>query len=495
MSTDYATGRVSHRDSQPTEPAEPAEPAYPRRRLAAAVMIVAVLMDLIDGTIVNIALPTIRQSLGASGTDLEWVVSGYFLSFAATLIIAGNLGDLFGRRRVFMIGIAAFGTASLCAGLAPDPGVLIAARIAQGAAAAAMTPQVLATFRSIFAAHERGTAFGVYGATAGFAVAIGLLLGGVLTSANLFGWSWRPIFFVNIPIAIVTLAASAMVVPETRGRATGRPDLRGAAVLAVALVAIVYPLLEGRRLGWPVWCWILVAGGVVALGLLGLRETRQRHAAVAPLLHTPLFRIPAITAGLVLQLTFSAGLQGFFLAFTLWLQIGEQYSPMRAGLTMIAFTVGSFVTAPAAIGLAQRYGRAVLALGSLLLAAGAIGVLIAADHLDGSHSPWTLTPGLFAAGAGLGLVVVPLVNVVLAAAPLRSAGGAAGLFSTAQQLGGAIGAAVMGAVFFSYLASHSYTSAFVHCAPIAAAAWLACGLLCLALPRTAVSEDAIAELA
>lgn len=478
-----------------SKPTEAGEPAYPRRWLAAAVMMVAVLMDLIDGTIVNIALPTIRHTLHASGTDLEWVVSGYFLSFAATLIVAGNLGDLLGRRRVFMVGIAVFGTASLCAGLAQGPAVLIAARIVQGVAAAAMTPQVLATFRSIFAGQERGTAFGIYGATAGFAVAIGLLLGGVLTSANLFGWSWRPIFFVNIPIAVVTFAASAMVVPETRQPATGRPDLRGAALLAVALVAIVYPLLEGRQLGWPVWCWILLAGGIAALGLLGLRETRRQRTDVAPLLHTPLFRIPAVTAGLLVQLTFSAGLQGFFLAFTLWLQTGEHYSPMRAGLTMIAFTVGSFVTALTAIGLAQRYGRAVLALGSLLLAAGAIGVLIAAEHVHGSRSPWPLTPGLLAAGAGLGLLIVPLVNVVLAAAPLQAAGGAAGLFSTAQQLGGAIGAAVIGSVFFSYLSSHSFTSAFVHSVPIAAAAWLACGLLCLALPRTAVSEEAIAELA
>ena len=394
-----------------------------------------------------------------------------------------------------LTGIAIFGAASLGAGLAQDPGVLIAARIVQGAAAAAMTPQVLATFRSIFTPQERGTAFGIYGATAGFAVAIGLLLGRVLTSANLFGWSWRPIFFVNVPIAIVTLAASARLVPETREPGAGRADLPGAALLAASLVAIVYPLLEGRQLGWPVWCWTLLGGGLAALAALGAREGRRRKPGVAPLLHTPLFRIPAVTAGLLVQLTFSAGLQGFFLAFTLWLQTGERYSPMRAGLTMIAFTVGSFVTAPAAIGLAQRYGRAVLLLGSLLLAAGAGGVLIAADHLHGSHSPWTLTPGLLAAGAGLGLLVVPLVNVVLAAAPLQAAGGAAGLFSTAQQLGGAIGAALIGSVFFGELTSHSFTSAFTHSAPIAAAAWLACGLLCLVLPRTAVSEDAIAELA
>jgi MFS family permease len=160
---------------------------------------------------------------------------------------------------------------------------------------------------------------------------------------------------------------------------------------------------------------------------------------------------------------------------------------------MIAFCVGSFVTAPTSIGLAERYGRAVLILGSLLLVAGAAMVLVAADRLHGSDSPWAITPGLVVAGAGLGLLVVPLINVVLAAVPLQAAGGAAGLFTTSQQLGGAIGAAVIGSVFFGYLDTHSFTSAFMHSAPIAGAAWLGCALLCLALPRTAASEEVIAE--
>jgi MFS family permease len=186
---------------------------------------------------------------------------------------------------MFMAGIAVFGVASLGAGIAQDPGELIAARIVQGAAAAAMTPQVLATFRTIFSDQERGAALGIYGATAGFAVAIGLLLGGVLTSADLFGLSWRPIFFVNVPIAVLTFFASAVVVPETRERAPGRPDLSGAAILAVALVAIVYPLLEGHRLGWPTWCWVVLAGGLLSLCALGARESRRQSSDVAPASH------------------------------------------------------------------------------------------------------------------------------------------------------------------------------------------------------------------
>src|SRR5215472_10929800 len=198
---------------------------YPRRWLAAVAMMIAVLMDMIDVTIVNVALPTIRRDLGASATQLEWVVSAYMLAFAAVLITAGSLGDLLGRKRLFLAGIATFGLASLAAGLAQTPGELIAARVVQGAAAAVMTPQLLATFRTVFSGHERGQAFGLYGAVLGFASAIGLLLGGALTEANLFGWHWRAVFLVNVPIALFSLIAAARLVPETREASPRRPDL------------------------------------------------------------------------------------------------------------------------------------------------------------------------------------------------------------------------------------------------------------------------------
>ncbi|HEY6771156.1 MAG TPA: MFS transporter, partial [Solirubrobacterales bacterium] len=186
---------------------------YRRRWLAAAVMIGAATMDLIDLTIVNVALPTIRADLGASGTQLEWVISAYMLAFAASLIVAGSFGDLLGRKRIFCAGIAVFGLASLAAGLAQSPDELIAARVVQGTAAAMMIPQLLATFRAIFDGEERGKAFGVYGAVLGFASAIGLVLGGVLTEADLFGWGWRTVFFVNVPVALASLIAALRLVP------------------------------------------------------------------------------------------------------------------------------------------------------------------------------------------------------------------------------------------------------------------------------------------
>jgi EmrB/QacA subfamily drug resistance transporter len=476
-------------------PAQVQEPVatggYPRRWFAAAAMTAAVLMDMIDVTIVNVALPTIRHDLGASATQLEWVVSAYMLAFAAVLIPAGSLGDLFGRKRLFLAGIAVFGLASLGAGLSQTAGQLIAARVVQGAAAAVMTPQLLATFRTMFSGRERGQAFGIYGAVLGFASAVGLLLGGVLTSANLFGWGWRSVFFVNLPIALAALAGSARLMPENRERSVGRIDFAGSVLLTSALVAIAYPLLEGHSLGWPAWCWALLAAGIVGLGLLGLLEARRQHTRIAPLLRTRLFRIPAFTTGLLVQLAFAAGIQGFFLVFTLWLQTGQHYSPLRAGLTAVAFSAGSFALAPQAAPLAQRFGRLVLVLGGLLFAAGIIGVDVGAHHVGTGTNPWPLVPGLVVAGAGLSLLVIPLVNVVLAAVPAEAAGGASGLFSTAQQLGGAIGVAVAGTIFFGYLGRHSFQAAFVHTAPYAAGALLICAVLSLTLPRTASTDEGL----
>jgi EmrB/QacA subfamily drug resistance transporter len=468
---------------------EPVSEPYPERWLAAFVLMGAALMDLVDITIVNVALPTIQSDLGASGTQLQWVVSGYMLAFAATLIVAGSFGDVLGRKRVFLIGVAAFGTASLGAGLAQGPGQLIAARVVQGAAAAAMIPQVLATFRAIFAGKERGQVFGLYGAILGFASAFGLVLGGLLTEADLFGWSWRTVFLINVLIALVSLAAGARVVPETRERSAGRPDVVGAALLTAALVAIAYPLLEGRSLGWPAWLWLVFAAGLAILAALWIVEERRPHTRVAPLLRTRLFRIPAFSAGLTVQFAFAAGLQGFFLVFAIWLQTGMDFSPLAAGLTTVAFSVGSFLLAGAAIPLAQRYGRLVLSAGGVLLALGTVGVALGADGVGTGSDPWSIVLGLVIAGAGLSLLIIPLANVVLAAAPAGAAGGASGVFNTAQQFGGAVGIAVIGTAFFTRLEDESFTDAFTHALPIVAGLYVAAALLALVLPRTAVEEE------
>jgi MFS family permease len=352
---------------------------------------------------------------------------------------------------------------------------------------------MLATFRAIFTGSERGKAFGIYGAMLGFASAVGLVLGGLLTDANLFGWGWRSVFFVNIPVSVCALIAGLRFVPETKDPAARRPDVPGAILLAGSLVAIVYPLLEGRQLGWPIWVWLVLAAGLAGLGALGLIEAKRHGKRTAPLLRAGLFRVPAFAAGLGIQLAFSAGLQGFFLAFALWLQAGEHFSPLKAGLTAVAFSVGSFIGAPAAVPLAQRHGRGIVAAGGVLMVAGIAGVALGAPHVGVNGSPWPIVPGLVVAGAGLALLVVPLVNVVLAAVPVEVAGGASGLFSTAQQLGGALGVALLGTVFFGYLNGHSFQAALVHTTPYAMGAFALCAVLSMLLPRTAVSEESLTE--
>src|SRR5262249_27693256 len=268
-----------------------------------------------------------------------------------------------------------------------------------------------------------------------------------------------------------------------------RPDIAGAALLTAAIVAIVYPLLEGRSLGWPPWIWLMLAGGAVGIGALAFVEERRQRGRIAPVLRTRLFRIPAFAAGLGVQLAFAAGLQGFFLIFTIWVQAGQHFSPLRAGLTAVAFSAGSFILAPVAVPVAQRYGRLVLVAGAVLMAAGVVAVDVGAHHIGTGTSPWPLVPGLVVAGAGLALLVLPLGNVVLAARPPDAAGGASGLFSTAQQVGGAVGIAAVGTVFFDYLGAHSFVAAFTHTAPLTAVWFLACAVLSCLLPRTAVAGE------
>ncbi|MBW5486899.1 MFS transporter [Streptomyces bambusae] len=471
----------------PTPPPTP----HPRRWAAAAVMTAAALMDLLDVTIVNVALPSIGRELHASESALQWLVSAYLLGFAAALIVAGHLGDRYGRKALFLAGTAGFGLASLACGIAQSPGQLIAARAVQGVTAAVLMPQVLGSFRTLFHGKERGAVFGMYGAVAGFASALGLLLGGLLTGADLFGWGWRSIFLVNVPVALAALVAGAVLVPATRERGAGRPDLLGSLVLAAGLVAVVLPLVQGEANGWPLWGWACLAGGVLAVAGLGVLEARRRGATV-PLLPAQAFRLPAFSFGLAVQLLFAVGMQGFFLVFALWLQGSQGYTPMQAGLVTVAFSAGGFLTAPAADALAVRFGRLVLAAGALMMAGGVTAVQYAVAHSSDTHTgAWPLVPGLVVAGAGLGFLVVPLVNVVLSAVPARIAGGASGIFSTAQQFGGALGAAVIGSVFFGALGNEGgdATRALGAAMPWVAGGFLLCAVLCTLLPRTAATPE------
>ncbi|WP_217548092.1 MFS transporter [Streptomyces sp. GbtcB6] len=462
--------------------------AYPKRWAAAIIMIIAALMDMIDGSIVNTALPSIGRGLHADSAQLQWTVSAYMLGFAAALIIAGHLGDRYGRKNLFLGGTALFALASLAGAVADSPGTLIGARAVQGVSAAVLMPQVLASFRTMFDEKERGKVFAVYGAMAGLAVSAGIVLGGVLTDWNLFGWGWRTIFAVNIPVALLVLALGAKWIPAMQERARGRIDLLGSLVLAGALVAIVLPLVQGRDNGWPLWGWLLLAAGVVAL--LGLTVFESRRGVEHPLLPAALFRKAAFSGGLLIQLVFYGSMTGFALAFTIWLQAGQQYSATQAGVVMVASSAGAIISAPMVDGLVAKYGRKTLIVGGLIIACGYFWVHYATQHSAAHHTgAWPLVPGLVLSGTGMGLIIIPLVNIVLSAVPEHLAGGASGIFSTAQQFGGALGAAVIGNVFFSHL-SRGMTAAIDQAGLWTVGAFLLCTALCFTLPRRPIASHA-----
>jgi EmrB/QacA subfamily drug resistance transporter len=421
--------------------------------LALAVVLVAGFMDLLDVTIVNVAVPSILRDLRAEYAEVEWIVAGYVLAFAAVLITGGRLGDIFGRKRIFLAGMGGFTVASALCGAAGDPAVLIGARMAQGAMAGLMVPQILAIIHVTFPPAERGKVFGMYAAIMGTASAAGLIVGGLLVQWNLAGLEWRPIFLVNVPVGLAAMVAAWYVVPESRSPAAPRLDLVGMALAVTAVLMLVYPLTEGRSLGWPPWTFLLMAGAVVVLALFVGYERRRTAAVGSPLVVLALFRVRTFTAGMVLWLIFWIALGGFFLVWTLYLQVGLGWEPLRAGLTAVSFAVGAAPGAGLSVQvLTPRFGRRVLMAGALLNAAGFGGYIWVADHYGPAIHPWQMVGPLVVAGLGFGLVVAPMIDLILTGVPARDAGSASGLLNTIQQLGMALGVALVGVIFFDQLA-------------------------------------------
>ncbi len=433
------------------------EDTDPRRWVALVIVLVAGFMQLVDISIVNVAIPSIQRDLDASYSQIQWVLAGYQLAFAVTLITGGRLGDIFGRRRLFMLGMAGFTLASALCGLAQSPGMLIGSRVLQGLMGALMFPQVLAVIQVTFPPRERGTALGIFGATIGLATITGPLVGGLLIQADVLGLEWRPIFLVNVPIGIAALAVAARFVHESKAPHALRLDLVGVGIVSAGLLLLVYPLVQGRDLGWPLWTFLSMAAAVPVLAAFALWERRKKTTDGSPLVDLVLFRHRAFVAGLLVAGTFFMGIPAFFLTFSIYLQIGLGFTALHAGLTTIPFAVGSALASTASVRLAPRLGRGILSLGALLLAAGMAGIIWTVDRYDGGVHSWQLLPALAVCGIGLGCVIAPLVNIVIAGVHRQDAGSASGVLNTVQQLGGAVGVALIGVIFFGLLGSHAST--------------------------------------
>jgi EmrB/QacA subfamily drug resistance transporter len=427
-----------------------------------AVILCGTFVFVLDFFIVNVALPSIQRDLSASPSAIEWVVAGYALTSAALLVTGGRLGDHYGRRRLFCAGLAIFTVTSVLCAVAPGAGFLVAARLAQGVGAAVMAPNILAILGTTYTGQDRVKAITAYGMVMGVAAAGGQLLGGVLIGANVAGLGWRMLFWVNVPIGIVALACARRLVPESRatadGTAAGRLDLRGAALFTAALVAIILPLLDGRQDGWPAWSWACLAAGPVLLVLFAAYLRGMARRGAQPLLDPAIFTVRTFRAGLTCQVLFWCQQAASYLLLAIYLQDGRGLSPVASGGMFAALAVGYLATSMRAPALTIRFGRAVLATGAAVAAAGDVALVLAA--FGGAGFPVAaLLPGLFLLGAGQGLCITPLTATVLAQADATTAGSVSGALSTAQQVGNAIGVAVSGVIFYGLL-SHGYADAY-----------------------------------
>jgi EmrB/QacA subfamily drug resistance transporter len=416
-------------------------------------------MVVLDFFIVNVALPSMQSDLGASNTAIEWVVAGYALTSAIFVITAGRLGDRFGRRRLFSLGLAVFTVASAACGAAGTPLELVLARLLQGVGAALLTPNVLSLIGVLYSGPDRVRALSVYGTVMGLAAVGGQVIGGALIALDPAGLSWRTCFLINLPIGIAALVLAPRVIPESRQSVAPGLDRLGTVLATATLTAVVLPLLEGRQHGWPAWTWLTLAAAPGLLALFVVHQRRLSRRGGSPLIDTALFRERSFSAGLVTQLCFWAGQASFFVVLALYLQNGRGLQPLPAGLVFTILAAAYVAASMRAPALSARYGRAVIAAGALVLACGHAMLVAAVADIGVSGELVVLVPGLVLVGAGMGLVLAPLASTIMQSLEPERAGAASGMLTTMQNVGNAIGVAVTGVIFFGALHS-GYSTAF-----------------------------------
>ncbi|MDH2427608.1 MFS transporter [Sphaerisporangium sp. TRM90804] len=440
--------------TNPLRQAPPAPAAYRWRWAALFVILAAEVMDMLDALVTTIAAPTIRADLGGSAATIQWLAAAYTLAMAVGLITGGRLGDIFGRKRMFLIGAAGFTLASLLCGLALSPEMLVGARVMQGLFGAVMLPQGLGMIREMFPPKEMQAAFGLFGPVMGLSSVGGPILAGWLIEADFFGTGWRMIFLINLPLGLAAIIAGLRILPESRSPHPLRLDVPGVLLVSLAGLLIVFPLVQGREHGWPLWSFLMIAASAVMFAVFGRYEARRSRAGGDPLVVGSLFRKRAFTGGLVTGMVFFGAMVGFTLALTLYLQIGLGYSTMRAGLTLAPWSLGMVV----GFGLAQplqRFGRRLLHGGTLLMAAGVIVLMVTVQVAGAGVTPWQFVPALLVVGTGMGMLMAPFFDIVLAGVDDEESGSASGSLTAVQQLGSALGVALLGTVFFGVLGGDS----------------------------------------
>ncbi|MER7823022.1 MFS transporter [Streptomyces sp. NPDC096097] len=406
-------------------------------------------LPLIDFFIVNVALPSIEHDLAAGPALLELVVGGYGVAYAVLLVLGGRVGDSLGRRRLFLLGMAAFGVTSLACGLAPNAWTLVAARVAQGAAAALMLPQVLATIQATTEGPRRARAMSLYGATGGLSMVAGQILGGVLVAADLAGTGWRAVFLVNVPVVLLGLILAVRTVPDTRAGRPAAVDVPGTLLLALSLISLLLPLTEGRAAGWPLWTWISLGVFPVAAVAFYYTERRADRKGLTPLVPPSLLRLESLRRGLVLVVPFSVGFGGFMFVLAVTLQQGLDMGPVAAGLALAPMAVAFFGASLAGPRLVTRFGSRIVTAGGVIQAVGLALLLATLRHGWPDLGPAALAPGIALAGLGQGFQLPVLVRLMLSDVPNDRAGAGSGVMITAQQSAVALGVATLGSLFLA----------------------------------------------
>ncbi len=455
----------------------------PRRWKALAVSLAAGFMGLLDVSIVNTALPSIQQDLGASSGGIQWVVSGYALTFGLVLVTGGRLGDALGRRRMFLFALAAFVLTSAFAGAAPNETTLIVARLLQGIASGMMTPQNSGMIQDLFRGAERGRAFGMFGATVGISTAVGPVLGGVILAVFGDPEGWRWVFYVNVPIGILAFTLALKWFPKAERPARslrGEIDFVGIMLLGVAVLGVLLPLIESEQGGLSSLWWLFVVAVVFGFAFVRWERSMVRRGR-SPLLDTRLFTgTPGYATGAAVGALYFSGFTGMWLVFAIFFQQGLGYTPLQSGLAVTSFALGSAVSAAIAGRLVPKWGRKLTVTGLVMVIAGMLAVAVLAGQDPGASAGWWFALPLLVAGIGGGMVISPNTTLTLECVPTSMAGVAGGALQTGQRIGTAIGTVVLASVFHAVLSANGgYPSALT--AAMLCAAALTCSALLLAV--------------
>ena len=435
----------------PTTPMDRGNP--PLMWAGFSVILSAMILNILDSTIVNVAAPSIQADLSMSTSALEWVAAAYTLALAVGLMGGARLGDMYGRKRMLMVGLVGFVGASAICSFAWSGEALVAARAAQGLAAALMVPQSFGLIRDVFPAQHIGKAFAALGPTIGLSTVLGPVVAGLLMKADLFGSDWRALFLINLPVGAFALVMGNKVLPAGSPSHAGlRLDGVGTLLLATASFLLVFPLVDGRTQGWPVWMFALLVAAVPVLGAFVAHQRARLRAGRSPLVELSVLRKRSYVSGIVFTLVFFGSIVGFSLTTGLFLQIGLGFGPMHAALYLAAMAVGAFFGAGVGAWAATAVGRPILHVGLAIMALGSAVLYVSLRAADGDVGLMTLAPGLFVFGLGMGMIFVPLFSIIMGEIDDHEVGSASGLLESLQQLGASLGVAVLGTLFFDKLA-------------------------------------------